>query len=288
MMNTTLNIKLDATAKKSLARIVELYERIDENEEWGDENFKEQSEKYMTPGSSSCPSDLDVNGMITAQAERGFYYHLFHKQDIVAAKQFLYLSGRITEIDICAAGDKEVLRLNIKYAVLLLLSDNKELIHRFAYLQVEDYEGLLKYGSWVACMQAALRDDYDFIRKHIPIAYKNDKAKSTLEYVNFFEGLIEGDIAKMENALTILSNRLHKRLHDESFTRDLLSLYPMGFAKLAWLKGYEVNVESKFIVPGLLPINPNTEYWELEFMQRKEYQCKRQSYMDGFDGVVHS
>jgi len=111
---------------------------------------------------------------------------------------------------------------------------------------------------------------------------------ASLEYVNFFEGLVEGNIPKMEDALTILSNRLHKRLHDESLTRDLLSLFPMGFAKLAWLKGYEVNIESKFIVLGLLPINPNKEYWELEFMQRDKYQCKKQSYMDGFDGVVHS
>ncbi|MDR0814353.1 MAG: immunity 49 family protein, partial [Bacteroidales bacterium] len=86
--------------------------------------------------------------------------------------------------------------------------------------------------------EEGLRDDYEFYKA----LYANDKAR------------MEEILKKMT------SPQFHKKRNDNPILSQYISLPALGYAKLAWRKGIEVEVNSPLIPKELLPIKPLEKY----------------------------
>lgn len=75
----------------------------------------------------------------------------------------------------------------------------------------------------------------------------------------FYLALAHQDVPAMEQALgeIVTPHALKSRANDESgFTEGLISSWAVIYAKIAWLHGYEVKVDSLHIPLAWLPITP--------------------------------
>jgi hypothetical protein len=79
--------------------------------------------------------------------------------------------------------------------------------------------------------------------------------------LDFFKALYARDRAKCEEALSALvSPKIHRARNDDSLLKKYISMPALGYAKLAWICGVEVDVKSKLIPKELLPVIPNPSY----------------------------
>jgi len=70
-----------------------------------------------------------------------------------------------------------------------------------------------------------------------------------------------GDKGKMEEVLEKLTSPvIHKKRNDNNILNQYISLPALGYAKLAWRKGVEVEVRNKLVPKELLPIKPLKNY----------------------------
>ena len=79
----------------------------------------------------------------------------------------------------------------------------------------------------------------------------------------FFKGYLNKDLAQMEEALkTLVSKKVHKsrNVHMSIFMQPYMSVPAILYAKLAWLKGFEVVIDSPLVPKELLPHRPNAHY----------------------------
>ena len=82
--------------------------------------------------------------------------------------------------------------------------------------------------------------------------------------VLFFEGLLKQDLSQMKEALEVLlTAKFHqKRNGIYPIRRELISIPALGYAKLAWRRGLEVEVGSPLVPQALLPVQPLAQYEE--------------------------
>jgi hypothetical protein len=84
--------------------------------------------------------------------------------------------------------------------------------------------------------------------------------------------MMKRDKNKIENAITLLAGKYHKKRNREySLSNEIISIPALTYAKLAWLKGIEVEIDSPLVPKELLPFKPNNEYWEYDFMKKPEF-----------------
>ena len=78
----------------------------------------------------------------------------------------------------------------------------------------------------------------------------------------FYEALAEKNQNKIESILSeFLSPSMHKmRNRNFGLTNELISHPALGYAKLCWMKGINVTVNSHLVPKELLPIKPLNEY----------------------------
>ncbi|MFZ6012493.1 MAG: Imm49 family immunity protein [Bacteroidota bacterium] len=88
------------------------------------------------------------------------------------------------------------------------------------------------------------------------------KKEMSLKYdYIFFRSLYEKDKSGAEAILEKMTTPpIHKLRNDNSVFSQHLSLPALGYAKLAWLTGVEINVASPLIPKELLPIKPLVSY----------------------------
>lgn len=76
----------------------------------------------------------------------------------------------------------------------------------------------------------------------------------------------------MKDAIIYLAGRGHRRRNDRIYRKDLISIPALSYAKLAYIKGYELDIDHPLIPKELLPVRPNDEYWEYDFMKEGKYK----------------
>lgn len=90
----------------------------------------------------------------------------------------------------------------------------------------------------------------------------------------FFKGILDRDKDAIFDSITRLATKEHKRRNKNSYyMKTLISQPAMGYAKIAWINGFEVEFDSPLISNDLLPIKPS-----------KDYQNKIQPYIDLMTG----
>ena len=223
-------------------------------------------------------SDLKFSNLIFA------LYFLFETKDLNKAKQYFYSCSLLDTCRIKKLNSGQfVYDLNsIGYA---MLSDNIPFVKdEFAHLTFTDFyledgtrkridrtmEDHILEGEdgcvFVHTVQQFLLNNKDLILRNIEImerVWLRGKYKtSTMQYdVHFFKALYEKDKSKCEAILKdMVSPEIHQKRNVDPLLRKYISMPALGYAKLAWILGIEVEVKSKLIPQALLPIQPLERY----------------------------
>jgi hypothetical protein len=206
----------------------------------------------------------NVAGSLLSINEQKSWYYLFVEKDVVKAKQCFYLYGKIMEY-LCNNDGVDISPGMAQDGTYTLLSDSKSLITSFANWQYRHYDYFIKRGETKYIIQAiAVNDDAralnlldTFFKKHKKYGF-NDADGGILR------AILDNDKAKVEEHIhfLLLPKNHKKRNGIYPLRRDLLSFPALGFAKLAWLRGIEVDIDHPLLPKELLPIHPNEEYFD--------------------------
>ena len=58
----------------------------------------------------------------------------------------------------------------------------------------------------------------------------------------------------------MVSPKIHQKRNDDPLLKKYISMPALGYAKLAWILGMEVEIKSKLIPKALLPVQPLEKY----------------------------
>lgn len=158
-----------------------------------------------------------------------------------------------------------------------LLCDNSEILdwyrqHRISYDKragdIKDRDN----PKWPAFhgyqMILALNHEWDRLGERceqiLSMEIKKDR-KYLIDH-RFYLALAKGDKAEMENVLTELTSPKIARVRNYefafAFTEHFIATHATMYAKLAWLNGYEVEIDTPWIPKEWLPVKPLAEYPE--------------------------
>ena len=163
---------------------------------------------------------------------------------------------------------------HISYAVL---SDNEPLIQRYsqlryqrgknAELSMDEMVAIGELPIWCNTVQFFMANDNDGVESNLNIIETMSlpnlpkKEEGMKDDYEFYKALLAGNKAKIEEMLErLVSPKIHKKRNDSPILSQYVSLPALGYAKLAWRKGIEVEVNSPLIPKELLPIQPLDKY----------------------------
>jgi Immunity protein 49 len=189
----------------------------------------------------------------------------FTDNDILAAKQHFYTCGMLDVVGI-SQYDSPILDYGINHLSYALLSDCGPLIQRYATVGHSHYERTIEMGNSTACyvLQCLIKEDWAGYERGMDLM----RTKALKKYPNMhldislYESIAEKDKAKAEAVLAeFVSPKVHKQRNKHHILLNEFISHPaIGYAKLAWLKGLEVRVDSPLVPAALLPVQPLAEY----------------------------
>jgi len=205
--------------------------------------------------------------------QRDYAYKYFYVDaNLQLTKQACYMCGRLVELSTLKYDANIIDGISTHFG-LTLLSDNIGLIMRYADLTHSNYEMLINKGwssAYNRAIQSILKDDILELERVLQIL----KVKSVKKYkceldVLFFEALVNKDKSKCEEILQqmVTPKEHNRRNKDEIGYKEFISFPATTLAKLAWIKGINVQVDTNLIPLALLPLEPNEKYIdEYDFM----------------------
>ncbi len=163
---------------------------------------------------------------------------------------------------------------HISYAIL---SDNEPLIQRYAKLRYQQgtnaelsMDEMVSEGEmpiWCNTVQFFMANDIKGVEKNLNIienktlkklSKKEDGLKDDYE---LFKALYYKDKSKLEEILEkLVSPEIHKKRNDNPVLNQYISHPAIGYSKMAWRHGIQVEIDSPLIPKELLPIRPLDEY----------------------------
>ncbi|HNV52503.1 MAG TPA: immunity 49 family protein [Tenuifilaceae bacterium] len=222
--------------------------------------------------------------------ENGYYnysgnFQTFHFQlgileltrdEIFSVKSNFFLCGLIDEFRVVKFNNR-LLDYGLNHISLVLLSDNEQLILRYsklryqrgtnAQLSMDEMVAIGETAVWCNTVQFFMANDNEGVVRNLNILetitlkkLSKNQQELLLDY-EFYKALLARDKAKMEEVLEkLVSHKTHKKRNDNPILNQYISLPALGYAKLAWRKGIEVEVNSPLVPKELLPIKPNESY----------------------------
>lgn len=191
-------------------------------------------------------------------------YEFFNRGNLAKAKQHFYLCGRLDEF-LITKYDEKILDYGINHLSYALLSDNEALIKRYANLRHSNYEAMIKGGGTAPMyiLQCIIKDDWKEYERVMPIMKTKTVKKFKMEMdAAYYEALAERSKSKLEEILSeFVTPKIHKQRNKaHELINEFISHPAIGYAKLAWLKGIEVKIDSPLVPSDLLPVKPNETY----------------------------
>lgn len=202
--------------------------------------------------------------------ERLAWKAFFIDQDIRLAKLYFY-NGGLLDILLTNKYNEKILDYGILRFGYAMLSDSQELIHQWANLKHSNFENTVNNGSStpIYLIQCAIKDDWKEYERGIAIMHAKSvpKFKMGLD-AEFFLALAERNKEKLAQILMeFVSPKVHNaRNKHQILIGEFISQPAIVYAKLAWLKGIEVEVNSPLVPKELLPIAPLSEYHKIDLL----------------------
>lgn len=234
-----------------------------QSETWLDRlNHSKESEQKFSRNFNYHHVLLSINSLIN--------------NNISGLKQNLYVSGIIDELQIKKFNSRllDYSLASISYAIL---SDNEPLIQRYsklryqrganAELSMDEMVAIGELPIWCNTVQFFMSNDNAGVERNLNIIEIKTlkilpkKEEGLIDDYEFYKALHNSDKAKMEEVLEKLTSpKIHKKRNDNPILNQYISLPALGYAKLAWRKGVEVEVKSSLVPKELLPIAPLDNY----------------------------
>src|SRR5450830_572830 len=202
-------------------------------------------------------------------------YSWYVDQDLAAAKQWFYVAAKCIAISTTKPVGFATLWTCHDF-MFPLLSDNPEMIALYATLSPPGADEKPSFaekcqnpkeGEFQSYLvQTAIKGDDGKLQALIDLLQSKGLKKSAIHhpYIQFYTGLINGNIAEMETALEFLG----KFKSQIPTTEDFLSFHAVVLCKLAWLRGYEVQVDSPLVPMAFMPVAPLPHYDDVyEFLK---------------------
>jgi hypothetical protein len=201
--------------------------------------------------------------------------------DLTAAKQWFYLAAKCTAISTTKPVGNETFWALHPF-MFPLLSDNLDMIALYATLSplgrddkptfTERRSDLKSNEFDIYLVQLALQKDDTKLQEHLAI-YKAKNYKRQSKYkigmIHFMEALLKGDVAQMESAIAPLGEW---ELGNPT-TEDFLASYAVVLCKLAWLRGYEVQVDNPLVPMEFMPVAPLAHYDDVYEFLKPDWQA---------------
>src|SRR6218665_3915511 len=191
-------------------------------------------------------------------------------------KQFVNNCGLLDEYSVLKFNER-FLDYGLHHISYAMLSDNEPLIQRYAKLRYQrganaelSMDEMVAIGElpiWCNTVQFFMANDNEGVERNLNIIetktlkHLPKKEEGLKDDYEFYKALYAGDRAKMEEVLDkLVSFKIHKKRNDNPILNQYISLPALGYAKLAWRKGIEAEVNSPLIPKELLPIQPLEKY----------------------------
>ena len=247
-------------------RLKRLYEGEKNREIIWQKNFSDGI--YDEKWANNLPSYLDNFTM----------YYYFVENDIIKAKQYFYKKGRV-KVFLTEKFDNNWLDIDMFTFSHIMLSDNKALIDHFSTLIYKNnlgrsyMEAVDKgYSTHMYIIQCLISENWAEYERVMPI-FKDKflkRNKAMIIDCSFYEAIARKDKQGAEDAINeLLLPKIHKYRNKHQIYNDFVSYPAIGYAKLAWYKGLEVDINSPYVPKDLLPIAPlrTEEYLDYDFIK---------------------
>jgi hypothetical protein len=186
----------------------------------------------------------------------------FAEGNIQTLKQHFHVASKLREMS-SREIDGETLASPISF-LYALLSDSSEVIRSFATLsplEFSEYCDNPKTGQfYVHLIQLALRDEYDSLREYIQMAKTRASSKQIRDYYSsgedYYSLLMSRNIDGLQRIIQAGATKQKGDPKSEDFLADVSVIQ----AKLCWIKGIEVQVDSPLVPMDLMPVAPLPHY----------------------------
>jgi hypothetical protein len=191
------------------------------------------------------------------------------------AKQNFYTASLIDELRVIKF-NKDIFTYDLPATCYPILSDNEDLIQQYSKLRYQPWGQMNgmevnvlngKSDVWCNTVQFFMANNNAGVERNLNIIETKTlnslpkKEEGLKDDYEFYKALYNSDKDKMEEVLEkLVSPKIHKKRNDNPILNQYISLPALGYAKLAWRKGIEVEVKSKLIPRELLPIQPLDNY----------------------------
>ncbi|NCI45013.1 Imm49 family immunity protein, partial [Sediminibacterium soli] len=208
----------------------------------------EALKRILSPQTSPVQYESDI-GMLWYYNEHQALGSLFLNKDIRECKQCFYRCGRIDEYEIKQYNSR-VLDSGVIHITFAILSDDLSLIDRYANLTHPWFSHTIKKGSLVHAMQNIIKEDWDSLRGDIFVYEQiitTQKGKINIPDLMFFKGMLTSNKEMVTEAIKMLLKDHKKRNKHMGIAQDYISIPALGYTKLAWLKGMEIEIDHPLI-----------------------------------------
>ena len=188
-------------------------------------------------------------------------YWMYFKEDSMEARSFFFKAARTAE-HMSARFERPVIERGIYPMSYALLSDSRELIQRYSVLRNKKNNELTIGFQIPNAMQHILmgrmEDLSESIRK-LERFVQVPRFKWYSSLVEVFKGFLLEDASKIEAGLQLMLKD-HKKRNTDPLISRFLSVDTAGLCKLAWIKGYEIDLKNELVPLELMPIRPLDHY----------------------------
>ncbi|RZJ63862.1 MAG: hypothetical protein EOO47_27820 [Flavobacterium sp.] len=194
-------------------------------------------------------------------------YSVYISHNALYAKNYFYKAARIAEY-MSIKYDRRIIDSGINQISYALLSDNVDLIQRYSILRnTKNHE--LNIGFQLPnAMQNILKGDTVKLEENIRNLERFvqvPRFKCWASLVDVFKGFLAGDFAAIELGLQQML-QTHLKRNKDPLVPKFLSIDTAGLCKLAWIKGYEIDLKSSLVPIELMPVKPLDRYEDYDFL----------------------
>ncbi|QSE98850.1 immunity 49 family protein [Fulvivirga lutea] len=203
-----------------------------------------------------------------------WYYGLIENDELMA-KQYFNNCGFV-DLEECLF-NKDIFGYKLNSPIYAALSDNIDLINQFANADYiiqsgpnnkKTFKEIAKIGEshiYIDTIIKSMNKDHKGLSLNIQsmkdVFIKKKKNAVFAPDMNFFEGIIKNDKDKIFKSIQLLATTWHSsRNKHSSIYQNFVSQPAMGYAKIAWINGFELEFNSPLIHNHLLPLKALPKY----------------------------
>ena len=236
--------------------------------------------------------------MIWQSFESEAWYEYLIENNIEKSKEAFSNCAKI-DLEQCSF-DNDIFSYKRNSPLYAILSDNLEVIKSFSDIDYtlksgpkknKTYKELIKLGKshiYIDTIIKSMNKDHQGLNDNLVImdnVFLKMKKNAPLKIdYDFFKAILDKNKDLIFESINTLVTKEHKkRNRDSAFYKDLISQPAMGYAKIAWINGYELEFDSTLIHNELLPFKPNKNYSD-QVLKLKE-NMTLESLKPDFNGI---